>query len=511
MNSEDSKISTRRMRRPLAAAIALSTAVVVFAPATQAQTATISGSLGNFDVVNNTGQDTCGFEVELEGIPVDTLLYTFSANRFGAPAIAPYSTGTVSGLRVTWKSNNCSTNKTIPHQPGTAFAGTCYQWYPATYDAAGCEHFGVGYNAPTTRVTSRWLVVDVNNPGSYVPRDPPMPVGFPTYYVAPPVVANAAPVIVAEIQAPEPAEAPSLYGPAQWVRVFRQQLPRAVTLEELVTDNPLVVPLAAGQLEANWSVIQTEPASGTNGKRQRKQGSSTLDPSTRTVVRRYEFYEYTGAYDPITNEALCADTLCNTPATTELGDFISAQMTAVAVQGDFLTITKSGSGGGNVDSSDKVLSCGSKCTSPYNAGTAVSLTAKANSGSAFIGWTGACTGTGSCTIAVNGAQSVGARFDTTTTTATGGGSGGGGGGGASTSYTLKASVSNSGTVTSNVGGINCGVACSANYTPGTVVTVTATPPAGKSFSGWSGACTGTNPTCDLTMSANLSVKATFSK
>jgi uncharacterized repeat protein (TIGR02543 family) len=93
---------------------------------------------------------------------------------------------------------------------------------------------------------------------------------------------------------------------------------------------------------------------------------------------------------------------------------------------------------------------------------------------------------------------------------TGGGSGGGGGGG-SGGLTLKVATSNPGTVTSNVGGINCGNVCQANYAAGTSVTLTATPPAGKSFTGWSGACTGTSSTCTLTVNANLSAKASFSK
>jgi hypothetical protein len=198
-------------------------------------------------------------------------------------------------------------------------------------------------------------------------------------------------------------------------------------------------------------------------------------------------------------------------------------MAAVNVQGDFITASKAGTGGGNVDSSDKRISCGSKCVSAYAAGTVVTLTAKANSGSVFAGWSGVCTGTGICTVTVNGANTATATFNTAP--AAGGGGGGGGGGGAaggatggggvvvppSSSFQLKVSASNSGTVTSDIGGINCGLACSANVGAGTVVTLTATPPAGKTFSAWSGACTGAASTCTVTVNANSSVKATFNK
>jgi uncharacterized repeat protein (TIGR02543 family) len=65
-----------------------------------------------------------------------------------------------------------------------------------------------------------------------------------------------------------------------------------------------------------------------------------------------------------------------------------------------------------------------------------------------------------------------------------------------------------GTVTSNPSGISCGADCSEVYNSGTVVTLTATPAAGDSFAGWSGACTGTG-SCQVTMTQARSVTATF--
>ncbi len=482
----------------VAAVVASSAALTVFA-----QTATIYGSSGNFDVVNNTGENACGFEMDLEGVSPSPKPYTYDWTRYGAATVAPYTNGAVSGTRVTWKSGDCSVNRTVPHASGTSFAGTCY----GTGDA-GCEHFGV--SAASSKVTSRWLVADAANPGAYIPRDPPMAVPSPYYYIQPAAVANAEPVIVDVVEAPEPPEAPELYGNAQWMKVYVRQMPREVTLDELLTINPLVVPMDAATLESDYQLIQADPTAGTNAKRNRgrHQGGSTLKATTRSVVRRYEMYAYTGAVDPVTNEALCADILCKVPSAGEVGDFISANMTAVNVQGDFITAAKAGTGGGNVDSADKRISCGSKCTAPYTAGTLVTLTAKANSGSTFAGWSGACSGTAACTVTVNGANLATATFNTTAPA-----TGGGGGGTVTppTSFQLKVSVSNSGTVSSDIGGINCGTACSATVAPGTVVTLTATPPAGKTFASWSGACTGTVPTCAVTVNANLSAKANFNK
>jgi len=74
--------------------------------------------------------------------------------------------------------------------------------------------------------------------------------------------------------------------------------------------------------------------------------------------------------------------------------------------------------------------------------------------------------------------------------------------------------SGSGTVTDNLGQIDCtdtaGVVtgtCSASYQSGTVVVLTATPAVGSTFGGWS-ACSGTG-TCSVTMNSNQTVQATF--
>jgi hypothetical protein len=506
MNKSSIRKSARQCRTVIASSI-IAMGICAIPSLVHAQTATIYGSAGNFDVVNNTGEDACGFEMDLEGVSSNSF-YTYMGTRYVQATIAPYTNGLVSGMRVTWKSPDCSTIRTTPHAPNTPFGGTCY-----SFADNGCEHFGVSVN--TSKVTSRWLVKDPANPGAYIPRDPPMAVPVPYYYILP-AVNGGAPQVVDVVEAPEPPEAPELYGNPTWMKVFVRQMPREVTLDELLTINPLVVPMDVAQLEFDWQLVQADPTAGTNAKRNRgrHQGGSTLDATTRSVVRRYETYAYTGVKDPITNEALCADILCKVAGANEVGEFVSAQMAAVNVQGDFITVAKAGTGGGNVDSTDKRITCGNKCVAPYAAGTATTLTAKANSGSTFIGWTGACTGTGTCTVTVNGSNTVTATFNTTVVAGGGGGgSGGGGGGGGTTTggLQLKVSTSNPGVVTSNVGSINCGTACSATVASGTVVTLTATPPAGKTFAGWSGACTGTANVCVVTVNANSSVKASFNK
>jgi hypothetical protein len=69
----------------------------------------------------------------------------------------------------------------------------------------------------------------------------------------------------------------------------------------------------------------------------------------------------------------------------------------------------------------------------------------------------------------------------------------------------------SGTVTSTPDGIECGDACSATFSKGRLVTLTVAPGAFSSFTGWSGACSGTSRTCTVTMSVARTVGATFAR
>jgi len=67
----------------------------------------------------------------------------------------------------------------------------------------------------------------------------------------------------------------------------------------------------------------------------------------------------------------------------------------------------------------------------------------------------------------------------------------------------------SGTVTSNPAGINCGTSCAASFSPGTTVSLAASPASGSQFSGWSTNCTGTG-SCNVTLTTSDEVvTATF--
>ncbi len=77
------------------------------------------------------------------------------------------------------------------------------------------------------------------------------------------------------------------------------------------------------------------------------------------------------------------------------------------------------------------------------------------------------------------------------------------------SLTLTRSGVGSGSVSSSPAGIDCGLVCSYPFSLSTSVTLTASPAAGSSFTGWSGAgCSGTS-TCTVTMLGARAVNAEF--
>lgn len=201
-------------------------------------------------------------------------------------------------------------------------------------------------------------------------------------------------------------------------------------------------------------------------------------------------------FDAIIQNTLPAGTtlVSEAQATTHL----QAQFSTVSV-----ALTGAGAGSGTVASNPAGISCTGATTCPavFANGTSVTLTA---TGSGFAGWSGGtgnaagCTGTGPCVISnLSGNSGVTATFNPPPPV----------------TLSVTKSGSGSGTVTSNPAGINCGSSCSAQFTGGTPVTMTATADAGSTFTGWSNGtgsvtCTGTG-TCAATLNATSTVQATF--
>jgi PKD repeat protein len=63
-----------------------------------------------------------------------------------------------------------------------------------------------------------------------------------------------------------------------------------------------------------------------------------------------------------------------------------------------------------VSSSPGGIGCGAGCQASFDSGSVVTLTATPDPGSLFTGWSGDCSGSGSCQVTMNQARSVTATF-----------------------------------------------------------------------------------------------------
>ena len=158
-----------------------------------------------------------------------------------------------------------------------------------------------------------------------------------------------------------------------------------------------------------------------------------------------------------------------------------------------LTVTVTGNGKVTGSGIDCGAGTSGACVARPAAGSTVTLSAAPVGDADFAGWSGACTGTGACTVTMSAARSVGASFQAATR-----------------SLTIAIGGGGAGSVTGP--GVNCsgssGTTCTTAWTPGAVVSLTATPSGNSPFGGWGGACTGTGA-CTVTMDGAKTVTASF--
>lgn len=162
--------------------------------------------------------------------------------------------------------------------------------------------------------------------------------------------------------------------------------------------------------------------------------------------------------------------------------------------GIMLTVAKTGTGTGNITSTPLGIDCGAICSNEFSNGNTVTLTATPDNGSTFTGWSGACTGTGPCTVTMDAAKTVTATFNL-----------------GNPRLSIVFAGTGQGAVTSSPSGISCNTNCSASFSSGTQVTLMPLASEYNVFGGWSnGVCNGID-NCSLTINSDASLTVTFDK
>jgi hypothetical protein len=375
----------KKMLLPALVSLAIAGALPVAATAQQtSQQPIIVGTLNNFDVVNDLGEEAEGFEIQLEGVQKNDVVFEFGQDpagvcyiRYCSPKVVPYATG----VFVRWTSGYDPVAKqftsafNVPHMPLTS-AGTpipaqanivnliaghqCWSLgLGAAYPTSGCEHFGVALLSNPTATTYRWLVGDPATGVISQFGGAPVAIAQPTVVVTPPAAPGLAPEVQAVIKAPNPVLPAHRYGRAQWVKVYKTENAGRVDLDQLIIDGAgNVVPNKDNAVaETEWKLLQFDVTNPDKGSSQ-LQSHGSPNSNSHSVIRRYEFYKYTGpvvapggtsgkkgtqlSTDDQEASRCLRDAAgeCSAPGAGELGDFIGAQMAAANLGGDVVLINQ---------------------------------------------------------------------------------------------------------------------------------------------------------------------------
>jgi len=287
--------------------------VVLFGFGNAASATPIIGPLANFDVVNNTGQDAYGFEINLEGISKSDISDVFGLNRnfgtpspgdverYGVPIVGDLmSGGSVIGVKITY-SGTATTPSTTPSAPFTTPGESCWKFGNINYPNVPCDHFGVSTLRTPTNTTYSWLLT---------PSLTPNPVVIPSVTFTPPpapgdpvmALIQALPVVPFNPPPPDPVQQNK--DNAFWVKITQTTLPDPVDLNQLMggdqNNNPIGVQaigdLANKETEIEWQVLQF---GGNKGGAIVDEVSKAvhLNQGDESVVVNYQFFQYLGSLD----------------------------------------------------------------------------------------------------------------------------------------------------------------------------------------------------------------------
>jgi len=181
----------------------------------------------------------------------------------------------------------------------------------------------------------------------------------------------------------------------------------------------------------------------------------------------------------------------------EVAKDCSATFKSLVVPATKYTLDFTAPQNGTIISDAGGLNCGgggSTCTAQYIQGSSVKLTATAAINASFTSWGGDCIGTTSpLTVTMDKSLNCTASFTANV----------------STKFKLTLTAPTDGSITSDMGGLNCGTTCASDYDQDAVVKLTALPGTGMVFDSWNGDCAGTTSPLSVTMDQVKDCSAIF--
>jgi hypothetical protein len=179
-------------------------------------------------------------------------------------------------------------------------------------EVSGCEHFGFSVTAQPTAVRFFWH----DAAGTRLNVDPLL-IPSPSWVYIPPAVPADPPIVRAIVEVPEVEEA--ALADSLWMKVTVTESELPTELDDLVSGGPFAGEI---EIETEWELLE-------GGLAAPIEHDFEPDDASRSVIRRYEYFAYTGAYFEPEHEPNSSWDGLSEPPANELGDFIAANMVAV--------------------------------------------------------------------------------------------------------------------------------------------------------------------------------------